>query len=83
MWTTNFRFLFCHSSDARFSAICGTMLSKKYRAANFSPVERASVTGKPRGHQKMVISTFAVEMMCLALVGAISPRASYIWSESL
>jgi hypothetical protein len=59
------------------------MLSQKYRAVNFSPAGRASMTGKPNGDQKMVINTFGVEIMCLALVGAISPRGSYIHSSSV
>jgi hypothetical protein len=54
------------------------MLSQKYGAVNFSPAGRASMTGKPNGDQKMMISTFGVEMICLALVGAISPHGSHI-----
>jgi hypothetical protein len=38
------------------------------------------MTAKPNGDQKIMISTFGVEMMCLALVGAISPRGSHISS---
>jgi hypothetical protein len=59
------------------------MLSQKYRAVNFSPAERASITRKPKDDQKMVISAFAVEMMRLDLVGAISAPGSYSCSESV
>jgi hypothetical protein len=51
MWTTNFRPLFSRPSDDRYCAICGAMLSQKYRAVNFSPAGRASITGKPNGDQ--------------------------------
>jgi hypothetical protein len=80
MWTTNFGPVFCRVSDDRCFAICGTILSQKYSAVNFSPVGRASMTGKANGDQKIVISTFGVEMMCIALVGAISPHGSHICS---
>jgi hypothetical protein len=58
-------------------------LLQKYRAVNVSPAGRASIIGKPKGVEKMLISTFAVGMMCLALVGAIYPRWSDICSESV
>jgi hypothetical protein len=38
------------------------------------------MTRKLDGDQKMVISTFGIEMMCLGLVGAISPRESHVCS---
>jgi hypothetical protein len=59
------------------------MLSQKYRAVNFSPAGRASMTGKPNGDQKMTIITFGVEIMRIAFVGAFSPCGSHICPSSV